>query len=213
MDSTYLADGHHRAAAACTYGIERRKLNLKHKGTEEYNFFSSVYMSTDQLRIYEFHRIIKDLGNLREEDFLKTLSLKFDIEEINNEDLKPQREHQFGLYLAGRSYLLNTKLEFIDLENVVENLEVSILENLILKPILNILDARTDVRISFAGGLTPVLDLLKTVDDEEQAAIFFLYPTSIDDLMKVAELGETMPPKSTWFEPKFLVGLVTHLID
>ena len=213
MDSTYLADGHHRAAAACTYGIERRKLNLKHKGTEEYNFFSSVYMSTDQLWIYEFHRIIKDLGNLSEEDFLKTLSLKFDIEEINNEDLKPQHEHQFGLYLVGRSYLLTTKLEFINLENVVENLDVSILENLILKPILNILDARIDDRISFAGGLTPVLDLLKTVNDEEQAAIFFLYPTSIDDLMKVADLGETMPPKSTWFEPKFLVGLVTHLIN
>ena len=213
MDSTYLADGHHRAAAACTYGIERRKLNLKHKGTEEYNFFSSVYMSTDQLRIFEFHRIIKDLGNLSAEDFLKALSLKFDIEEINNENLKSQREHQFGLYLAGRSYLLSTKLEFIDLENIVKNLDVSILENLILKPILNILDARTDDRISFAGGLTPIDDLIKSVDANEQSAVFFLYPTSIVDLMKVADLGETMPPKSTWFEPKFLVGLVTHLID
>jgi len=192
MDSTYLADGHHRAAAACTYGIERRKLNLKHKGSEEYNFFTSVYMSTDQLRIFEFHRVIKDL---------------------KNDDLKPKQEHQFGLYLTGKSYLLTTKLEFIDLKNIVENLDVSILENLILKPILNILDARTDDRISFAGGLTPIDDLIKLVDNGEQSAVFFLYPTSIDDLMKVADLGETMPPKSTWFEPKFLVGLVTHFID
>ena len=213
MDSTYLADGHHRAAAACSYGIERRKLNLKHKGTEEYNFFSSVYMSTDQLRIFEFHRLIKDLGSLSPQDFLKSVSLKFAIQEIKNDDLKPKQEHQFGLYLAGKSYLLTTKLKFINLENVVENLDVSILENLILKPILNILDARTDDRISFAGGLTPVQDLLETIDNNEQSAGFFLFPTSIDDLMKVADLGETMPPKSTWFEPKFLVGLVTHLID
>ena len=110
-------------------------------------------------------------------------------------------------------YLLITKLEFISFENVVENLDVTILENLIFKPILNIIDARTDDRISFAGGLTPVEDLLKTIDNHEQLAVFFLHPTSIGDLLKVADLGETMPPKSTWFEPKFLVGLVTHLID
>jgi uncharacterized protein (DUF1015 family) len=213
MDATYLADGHHRAAAACTYGIERRKLNLKHKATEEYNFFSSVYMSTDQLRVFEFHRVIKDLGNLSSADFLKAISSKFNIQEIKSEDLNPKQEHQFGLYHAGKSYLLITKSEFINPANVVGNLDVSILEDLILKPILNILDSRTDKRISFAGGITQIYDLLKSVDSKEQSAVFFLYPTSIDDLMKVADLGETMPPKSTWFEPKFLVGLVTHLIN
>lgn len=213
LDTAYLADGHHRAAAACTYGIERRKLNLKHKGTEEYNFFSSVYMSTDQLRIYEFHRIIKDLGNLSSADFLNALATKFDIKETTKENLKPTAAHQFGLYLAGKSYDLTAKAEFFNAHHPLENLDVSILENLILKPILNIIDARSDERISFAGGITQIDDLIKSVDEGKQAAVFFLYPTYIEDLMKVADQGETMPPKSTWFEPKFLVGLVTHLMD
>lgn len=213
MDSAYLADGHHRAAAACSYGIERRKLNLKHKGTEEYNFFSSVYMSTDQLRIYEFHRLIKDLGNLSSADFINALANKFEIQKAEIKDLKPKMENQFGLYLAGKSYILKTKSGFFNGYNPLKKLDVSILENLILKPILNIIDARTDERISFAGGLTPIDELIKSVDIGNQAAVFFLFPTSIDDLMKVADLGETMPPKSTWFEPKFLCGLITHLVN
>lgn len=213
MVFAYLADGHHRAAAACTYGIERRKLNLKHKGTEEYNYFSSVYMSTDQLRIYEFHRLIKDLGNLSVVEFLNKLALNFAVQKINSKDLKPRFEHQFGLYMANESFLLTIKKEFLNSNNPLENLDVSILENLVLKPILNILDARSDKRIAFAGGLTPINELIKSVNLGKQAAIFFLYPTAIDDLMKVADIGGTMPPKSTWFEPKFLCGLVTHIVD
>lgn len=213
MKSTYIADGHHRAAAASTYGIECRKLNLKHTGDEEYNYFTSVYMSTDQLRIFEFHRLVKDLGKLSVAEFLNQLAQSFHISPLANTLVfKPQQQHQFGLYLTGQWYALDLKTEANSV-NPVQNLDVSILQDQILTEILHIKDPRTDVRLSFAGGLTPIQNLVNRVDDGEFDALFTLFPTSIQELIQVADAGEVMPPKSTWFEPKFLAGLLIHKIN
>lgn len=211
LESTYIADGHHRAAAASTYGIERRKLNLKHRGSEEYNFFTSVYMATDQLRIFEFHRLVKDLGKLSVSAFLSQLSLDFDIQELSNVVVyKPEQNHQFGLYLAGQWYQLVFKGNLSD--NPVHQLDVSILQTHILTNILHINDPRTDKRLSFAGGLTPLNELVQQVDEGTFDVLFTLYPTSVEELIEVADAGEVMPPKSTWFEPKFPAGLLIHQV-
>lgn len=211
---SYIADGHHRAAAASLLGIERRKLNLKHRGDEEYNFFTSVYMSSDQLKIYEFNRLIKDLNDLSEDKFLHNLSAHFIIEK--SADLNPrspQEPHHFGMYLNGAWYVLRAKPETWKSENPVDELDVSILQTYILSPLLNISDPRTDPRISVVGGLAPVEGLMQKVDSGDYALAFTLYPTSIDQLICVADAGEVMPPKSTLFEPKFPVGLLTHKIN
>ncbi|HEY0898305.1 MAG TPA: DUF1015 family protein [Sphingobacteriaceae bacterium] len=211
LPASYIADGHHRAAAACTAGIERRKRNLKHRGDEEYNFFNSVYMASDQLKIYEFHRLIKDLGSYSEADFLTAIGRHFDCLPASGK-VVPTECHQFGMYINGHWYLLKARPETFRAENPAEVLDVSILQNFILSPILHIHDARTDSRICFSGGVIPVEQLEEQVDNGEFIVAFTLYPTSIKELIQVADAGEVMPPKSTWFEPKFLAGLVIHLI-
>jgi len=212
LPATYIADGHHRAAAASLYGIQRRKLNLKHRGEEDYNFFTSVYMSTDQLRIYGFNRLIKDLKGLSVPDFLKKLELYFNIT-ASEKVVVPENRHEFGVYLAKKWYLIRLKPEFLRSESPVEELDVSILQEYIFLRILNISDPRTDPSIDFMAGPLPINDLISKVDQNTFALAFILYPTSIDQLIRVAEEGEVMPPKSTWFEPKFDVGLLIHHIN
>lgn len=212
LSATYIADGHHRAAAASLLGIQRRKLNLKHKGNEEYNFFTSVYMSTDQLRIYGFNRLVKDLNGLSTAGILKSLKKNFLIRESAT-PVSPEIIHEFGMYLEGNWYQIRAKPEIIQTNSPLAKLDVSILQDYILSPVFNISDPRTDSRISYRGGKLPLSDLVNEVDTGKFEIAFILYPTGIKQLMEVADEGEVMPPKSTWFEPKFDVGLLVHQIN
>lgn len=212
ISSTYIADGHHRASAACLLAIEQRKLNPKYTGAEEYNFFTSVYMASDQLDIYGFNRIIKDLNSLTAEEFLNDLRKNFQIVK-GNEVIMPSAMHDFGMYLNGSWYKLIANSETYQTSSPVKKLDVSILQDYILSPLLNITDSTTDPRISFAGGILPVDDLVKQIDQKQSAVLFTLFPASIEQLTRVADVGEVMPPKSTWFEPKFQVGLLVHQIN
>ncbi|MFM6953368.1 MAG: DUF1015 domain-containing protein [Sphingobacteriaceae bacterium] len=214
LSSTYIADGHHRAAAASSYGIERRKYNLKHRGNEEYNFFSSVYMDAEQLRIFEFHRLVKDLGKLTISQFLEKISEQFTCRLLpsTEKNYVPSQARHFGLYIAGNWYeLVSKKTE--KSTNPVADLDVSILQTDALQGVLGISDPRTDSRLSFAGGLSSIEELVKKVDDGVYDILFTLYPTSIEELFTVADAGEVMPPKSTWFEPKFPSGLLVHQLS
>lgn len=210
LPSSYIADGHHRAAAASLYGIQRRKLNLKHKGDEEYNFFTSVYMSSDQLKIYGFNRLVKNLKGLSISEFLEKLKIDFNII-VSDKVVMPVKRNEFGLYLGKKWFLLEFK-QRLSTKSPVEELDVSILQEYIFSKILNISDPRTDPDIDFMAGPLPINDLINKVDQNEFALAFTLFPTSIDQLIRVADEGEVMPPKSTWFEPKFDVGLLIHHI-
>lgn len=211
LPSSYIADGHHRAAAASLYGIQRRKLNLKHRGDEEYNFFTSVYMSTDQLKIYGFNRLVKDLKGLSVSEYLEKLKTDFNIIAADKV-VVPAKMHSFGMYLDEKWFLLEFKHQ-LNCKSPVEELDVSILQEYVFSGILNISDPRTDPAIDFMPGPLPISDLIAKVDQNEFALAFTLYPTSIDQLIRVADEGEVMPPKSTWFEPKFDVGLLIHHIN
>lgn len=212
LPASYIADGHHRAAAASLLGIQRRKLNLKHKGTEEYNFFTSVYMATDQLRIYGFNRLVKDLNSLSSADLIRAIAENFKIKEWA-EPVIPAEIHEFGMYLDGEWYLLQAHPRTWREDNPLSELDVTILQDHILSSVLNIADPRTDPRISYTGGILPLSELISQVDSGEYAVAFTVYPTTIEQLMRVADEGEVMPPKSTWFEPKFEVGLLIHHIN
>lgn len=212
LPSSYIADGHHRAAAASLLGIQRRKLNLKHRGDEEYNFFTSVYMSTDQLKIYGFNRLIKDLNGLTTSGFLKALAQNFTIKKCA-EPVIPAEKHEFGMYIEATWYLLLAHSETCREENPLSELDVTVLQDYILSSVLNIADPRTDRRISYTGGVFPLSDLISKVDNGDYAVAFTMYPTTIDQLIRIANVGEVMPPKSTWFEPKFQVGLLIHQIN
>jgi uncharacterized protein (DUF1015 family) len=211
LPCSYIADGHHRAAASSLAGIERRKNNLKHNGTEEYNYFTTLYFSTDQLLIFEFQRLVKDLNGYSEDEFLEKLKQDFTVSASDSK--KPEDLHQFKMYLSGKWYELLSKDHIRSLTDPVKKLDVSILQNHILLPVLGINDPRTDKRIQFVGGLTSVSDIIKKVDSGEMKVAFFLHPTSINELIEVADSGNVMPPKSTWFEPKLHCGLVVHIVD
>ncbi len=209
---SYIADGHHRAAAASLYGIQRRKLNLKHRGDEDYNFFTSVYMSTDQLKIYGFNRLIKDLKGLSITEFLKKLEKYFNLN-VSDKVVIPEKMNEFGMYLAKKWFMIQLKPQFLNNKSAVEELDVSILQEYIFSRILNISDPRTDPSIDFMAGPLPIGDMISKVDQNEFELAFTLFPTSIDQLIRVADEGEVMPPKSTWFEPKFDAGLLIHQIN
>ena len=211
LPSSYIADGHHRAAAASLYGIQRRKLNLKHRGDEEYNFFSSVYMNTDQLKIFGFNRLVKNLKGLLVSEFLEKLKTDFKVID-SGKAVEPAKMHSFGLYIDKKWYLLEFIHE-LNIKNPSEELDVSILQKYIFSGILNISDPRTDPDIDFMSGILPVNNLISKVDNNEFALAFTLFPTSIEQLIRVADEGEVMPPKSTWFEPKFDAGLLIHHIS
>lgn len=211
LPESYIADGHHRAAAASLAGIQRRKNNLKHRGHEDYNFFSTLYFTFDQLIVFEFQRLVKDLNGLTETEFLEKLKLNFEISETSTP--KPLSPHAFHMYMDKKWLEIKISETMISVADPVERLDVSILQNKILNPILGIEDPRRDKRIKFIGGPTPVAEVVKMIDEGEMKVAFFLYPTSIDELIDVADNGSVMPPKSTWFEPKLHCGLLIHKVE
>lgn len=211
LNASYIADGHHRAAASSLAGIQRRKNNLRHRGNEEYNFFSTLYFSFDQLLVYEFQRVVADLNGMNKETFLLELSNTFGVQKIN--ESKPEQPHSFTMYLENEWYLLSIPHSLLENCSEVDKLDVSILQNKILEPLLGIHDPRRDKRIKFIGGLVPVKKIKEMVDSNVMKVAFFLHPTSINELIDVADAGEVMPPKSTWFEPKLHCGLLVHKVD
>ena len=210
---TYVADGHHRTAAAALVGKEKRENNSKHKGTEEYNFFLAVHFPDNQLRIIDYNRTIKDLNGLTEEEFLKRLDNSFLVEEKGSDIYKPGILHNFSMYLSGKWYSLNAKEGTFNDNDPIGVLDVTILTNQILSPILDIQDLRRSKRIDFIGGIRGLGELKKRVDSGEMKVAFALFPVSMKQLITIADSGNIMPPKTTWFEPKLRSGLVIHLLD
>lgn len=210
----YIADGHHRAKSASRAREEKMKSNPNHKGDEEYNYFIAVIFPAKQLQILPYNRVVLDLNGLSKDDFLNTISEKFEVTLTTEKE--PKRPKEFFMYLEHQWYHLkarNSVLASLSLEKSVgEKLDVSILQNFLLNPVLGIDDPRTNNRIDFIGGIRGTKELEKLVDSGNAAVAFSLYPVSLDDLMNISDAGEVMPPKSTWFEPKLRDGLLTHLI-
>jgi len=207
---TYVADGHHRTAAAALVGNERKRNNPAHTGKEEYNYFLAVHFPDNQLRIIDYNRVVKDLNGLSKEDFLKRLKEKFRIDKMGTAIFKPDRLHNFGMYLDEEWYSLTARPGTYNDSDPIGVLDVTISSNLILKDILGIENLRTDKRIDFIGGIRGLGELKKRVDSGEMKVAFALYPVSMKQLMDIADTGNIMPPKTTWFEPKLRSGLVIH---
>lgn len=212
LDNLYVADGHHRTASAVRVGTLRREQYPNYKGDEEFNFIMAVIFPDNQLHIMDYNRIVKDLNGNSKEQFLDKVRARFTIEEKSFEPYHPAGIHVFGMYLDGRWYKLTASPGTWDAENVVESLDVSIMQNNLLYPILGIEDPRRDKRIDFVGGIRGLKELQKRVDSGREAVAFAMFPPSMDELINIADAGEIMPPKSTWFEPKLRSGLFIHLL-
>ena len=210
---TYVADGHHRTAAAARIGLEKTAQNPNHTGNEEYNFFMAVHFPDNQLQIIDYNRVVKDLNGLSEAGFLAEISKGFEVENKGTEIFKPSSLHEFSLYLGGNWYKLSAKQGTFDDNDPIGILDVTILSKQILEPILNIKDLRTSTRIDFVGGIRGLGELQRRVDSGEMKAAFALYPVSMQQLINIADSGNIMPPKTTWFEPKLRSGLVIHKLD
>ncbi len=210
---TYVADGHHRTAAAALVGQERMKANPDHKGSEEYNFFLAVHFPESQLTIIDYNRVVKDLNGHTPEEFLKELEAGFVLEEKGAEIFKPERLHQFSMYLEGKWYSLSSKPGTYNDADPIACLDVTVLSEQVLGPLLNITDLRKSKRIDFVGGIRGLKELSDRVDSGEMAVAFALYPVTMRQLMDIADNGMIMPPKTTWFEPKLRSGLVIHSLD
>jgi uncharacterized protein (DUF1015 family) len=210
---TYVADGHHRTAAAALVGKEKRDNNPAHNGSEEYNFFLAVHFPDNQLRIIDYNRTVKDLNGLTEEEFIKKLNEGFIVEEKGTDIYKPGKLHNFSMYLGGKWFSLIAREGTYDDNDPIGVLDVTILTNQILSPILDIQDLRRSKRIDFVGGIRGLGELAKRVDSSDMKVAFALYPVSMKQLITIADSGNIMPPKSTWFEPKLRSGLVIHLLD
>lgn len=213
MPALYIADGHHRSAAAALVGAEKAAQNPNHKGDEEYNYFMAVCFPSSQLTIIDYNRVVKDLNGLTAEQFLKALEKDFIVEEKGESIYKPSSLHNFSLYLAGKWYSLTAKPGTYDDNDPIGVLDVTISSNLILDEILGIKDLRSDKRIDFVGGIRGLGELKKRVDSGEMAMALALYPVSMKQLMDIADTGNIMPPKTTWFEPKLRSGLVIHKLE
>lgn len=210
IDSLYIADGHHRSASAVNVGLKRRNEFPNYDGTEEFNYFLSVLFPDEDLYIMDYNRVVKDLNELSTSKFMYMLKKSFEVKTYDGEgQFKPKEKHSFGMYLDNNWYELKAKDGIFNPDDPVERLDVSILQNNILDPILGIKDPRTDTRIDFVGGLRGLDELEFRVLNGMRIA-FSLYPTSIDDLISIADSGNIMPPKSTWFEPKLRSGLFIH---
>lgn len=211
LPALYIADGHHRSAAASRVAAARRAANPGHTGAESYNRFLSVIFPSHRLRILDYNRVVSDLGGMSVDRFLTRLSASFTVTSAA-QAVKPQRRGEFGLYVAGAWHRLVIRPDLVP-QDPVRRLDVSLLTDHLLAPILGIEDLRRDRRIDFVGGIRGLAELRKRVDSGEMAAAFSLHPTTMDDLMAVADAHEIMPPKSTWFEPKLADGMVSHVLD
>lgn len=210
MPALYIADGHHRSASASRIAAARRAANPGHTGSEPYNFFLSVVFPAHQMRILDYNRVIADLNGLSAQAFLERVSVAFGVEPASSA-VKPERPGVFGMYLDGKWYRLSIRSELIPADPV-GRLDVSLLQNNLIAPILGIADPRRDKRIDFVGGIRGLPELEKRVNSGEMALAFALHPTRMEDLMAVADANEVMPPKSTWFEPKLADGLASHML-
>ena len=213
MPALYIADGHHRSAAAALVGAEKAKQNPNHKGDEEYNYFMAVCFPANQLTIIDYNRVVKDLNGLTAEQFLSALHQNFIVEEKGYEIYQPSALHNFSLYLAGKWYSLTAKPGTYDDNDPIGVVDVPISSNLILNEILVIKDLRSDKRIDFVGGIRGLGELKKRVDSGEMQVALALYAVSMKQLMDIADSGNIMPPKTTWFEPKLRSGLIIHKLD
>lgn len=209
---TYIADGHHRTAATALVGKEMRENNPDYKGTEEYNFFLAVHFPDNQLQIIDYNRTVKDLNGLTPSEILKKLEEGFFVEEKGENIYKPEKIHNFSMYLDGKWFSLTAKEGTYDDNDPIGGLDVTVLTNQILGPILDIQDLRRSKRIDFIGGIRGLGELKSRVDSGEMKVAFALYPVSMSQLISIADSGNIMPPKSTWFEPKLRSGLVIHLL-
>ncbi len=209
----YVADGHHRTAAAALVGAERKKANPSHFGDEEYNFFMAVLFPDNQLNIIDYNRVVKDLNGLAPEAFIARLKQRFEVKETGTEPFKPEKPHTFGMYLEGMWHSLTARPDSYDDSDPIGGLDVTVLSTHILDEILGIRDLRTDKRIDFVGGIRGLKELERRVDSGEMKVAFALYPVTMKQLMAIADTGNIMPPKTTWFEPKLRSGLVVHTLD
>lgn len=210
IPALYIADGHHRSAAAALVGNEKRQQNPNHTGNEEYNYFMAVCFPDNQLTIIDYNRVVKDLNGLSDEEFMQALSKNFEIRKVGAETYKPNKLHNFSLYLSGNWYDLTAKPGTYNDNDPIGVLDVTISSNLILDEILGIKDLRTDKRIDFVGGIRGLDELKRRVDSGEMQVALALYPVSMKQLIDIADTGNIMPPKTTWFEPKLRSGLVIH---
>lgn len=213
MPALYIADGHHRSAAAALVGAEKAQQNPQHRGDEEYNYFMAVCFPASQLTIIDYNRVVKDLNGLTPSAFLEALRTHFTVEEKGTEIYRPDRLHNFSLYLEGQWYSLTAHPDTYDDNDPIGVLDVTISSRLILDEILGIKDLRSDKRIDFVGGIRGLGELKKRVDSGEMKVALALYPVSMKQLMDIADSGNIMPPKTTWFEPKLRSGLVVHKLD
>ena len=213
VDAFYIADGHHRSAAAARVGAEKAASDPAHTGQEEYNWFMAVAFPESQLKIIDYNRVVKDLNGLSEEEFLDALSADFTVEEKGGAEYRPCRLHNFSMYLGGRWYSLTAKEGRFDDSDPIGVLDVTVLSRLVLDKILGIKDLRTDKRIDFVGGIRGLGALSARVDSGEMKVAFALYPVSMKQLTDIADSGQIMPPKTTWFEPKLRSGLAIHTLD
>lgn len=213
IPAMYIADGHHRSAAAALVGAEKAKNNPGHQGNEEYNYFMAVCFPDNQLTIIDYNRVVKDLNGLTPARFLKRLEKNFTVVPTGTEIQKPRHLHQFSIYLDGHSYSLAAKSGTYDDHDPIGQLDVTVSSKLILDDILGIKDLRSDKRIDFVGGIRGLGELKRRVDSGEMALAIALYPVMMKQLMDIADTGNIMPPKTTWFEPKLRSGLVVHLLD
>ena len=213
IPSLYIADGHHRSAAAALVGAEKARQNPNHRGDEEYNYFMAVCFPASQLTIIDYNRVVKDLNGMTSDEFLKALEKNFTVEKKGKDIFKPSELHTFSLYLEGEWYELTAKPGTFDDSDPIGVLDVTISSNLILDQLLGIKDLRRDKRIDFVGGIRGLGELKRRVDSGEMKMALTLYPVSMKQLMDIADTGNIMPPKTTWFEPKLRSGLVIHSLD
>lgn len=209
----YIADGHHRSAAAALVGSEKAHQNPNHTGEESYNYFMAVCYPASQLTIMDYNRVVKDLNGLTKEEFLSALEVDFKVTKMGEESYHPEKKHYFGLYIEGEWYRLIANSTTYDENNPLAVLDANIVSDFILDKILNIKDLRSDERVDFVGGIRGLQELERRVDCGEMKLALALYPVSMEQLMNIADTGNIMPPKSTWFEPKPRSGLVIHKLD
>lgn len=213
IPALYIADGHHRSAAAARVGKEKAEANPNHTGKEEYNYFMAVAFPASHLHVMDYNRVVKDLNGLSKEEFIQKLEKNFEVEKKGKEIYHPNKLHNFSMYLDGEWYSLTAKPGTYDDNDPVGILDVTVSSNLILDEILNIGDLRTSDRIDFVGGLRGLEELQRRVDSGEMVMALALYPVTMEQIMKIADTGNIMPPKATWFEPKLRSGLIVHTLD